>query len=106
MKDPLLQTYSFEELLYEFHSIQEEKKAALEISEAENDKIEEDKERKAQEWADKMEAEEAAQEEAANQLVDPAKDPKNIAWMEEQIKKEKERFGEDFGEDFELNFNE
>jgi hypothetical protein len=102
MKDPILQTYSFEELAYEFHSVREHKKVQVEYTEQETDKIEEDKDKQAQEWADQMEAEEAAEQLKAQ---DPLKDPSNIKWMEEQIAKHKEEFGEDFGDDVSLDFN-
>jgi hypothetical protein len=97
MKDPLLLTYTFEELMYEFHSMREHDKAAGERAEQENDKIEEAKDKAAQDWVDQMEAEEAAN--------DPMKDPANIKWMEEQMALDKEMFGEDFGKDLSLDFN-
>lgn len=71
--------------------------------EQENDKIEEEKYQEAEAWADKMEAEELDDE--FNELEkDPLKDPDNIAWMEEQMKKAKEQYGEDFGEDISEDF--
>jgi len=117
MKDPLLQTYTFEELLYEYHSIAEHHKAKLEKAEEETDKIEVEKEKAGLDWADQMEAEEAAEEAArvakaavavptpAVQPPNPAEDPENIKWMEEQIQREKEIHGESFGEDLGLDFN-
>lgn len=100
MKDPLLLTYTFEELMYEFHSLNEDTKAIQERVQQESDKIEEAKEKAALSWVDQMEAEEAA--EAA---TDPTKDPENVKWMEEQLALEKEKFGEDFGEDLNLDFD-
>jgi len=97
MKDPLLLTYTFEELVYEFHSVHEHEKAIVERVKQEDDKIEETKEQATMDWADQMEAEEAAE--------NPAKDPANVKWMEEQLLKDKETFGEDFGEDLSLNFD-
>lgn len=99
MKDPLLATYTLEELVYEFHSTREHKKALAEQAEEQNDKIEEEKDKEAQEWADMMEAEEEGEHE------DPSKDPDNVNWMEEQIAKDKELYGEDYGENLDLNFN-
>jgi len=100
MKDPLLQTYTLEELLYEYHSIQEQKLAREEATEEEADKIEEEKDKEAQAWADRMEAEEAE----AAEVTDPSMHPDNIRWMEEQLRKEKELYGEDYGEDLNTDF--
>lgn len=108
MKDPLLQSYTFEELMYEFHSVREHEIAASERVGQEDDMIELAKEQSDQEWADRMEAEEAAEEaakEAAKIKNDPSKDPANIAWMEKQLALDKETFGEDFGKDLTLDFD-
>jgi len=96
MKDPLLLSYTFEELMYEFQSMREHEKAALEKTEQEADKIEEAKVDEAQAWADKMEAEEEN---------DPAKEANNIEWMKKQIALDKAAFGEDFGDDIGVDFN-
>ena len=37
---------------------------------------------------------------------DPLKDPKNIEWMEEEIRKNKLVFGDDFGDDLNMDFDE
>lgn len=100
MKDPLLLSYTFEELLYEFHSVREHEEAIIEKAKEEADKIEEAKEEADLDWVAKMEAEDAAQE--AN---NPSSDPDNVKWMEEQLALDKETFGEDFGEDINLDFN-
>lgn len=93
MKDPILQTYSIEELIYEYYSVSEHKKAKAEQAEEETDKIEEEKEKQDQEWADAMEAEE-----------DPIDNPDNMKWIQDQIELDKEKFGEDFGDDLNLDF--
>lgn len=105
-KDPLLQSYTFEELMYEFHSIREHEKAEVERTEQKADKIEEDKEAAVKDWADKLEAEELEAEklQAEKASQDPAKDPANVKWMQEQIALQKEEFGEEFGEDVNLDF--
>jgi hypothetical protein len=112
LKDPLLLSYTLEELLYEFYDRIERTKAEAERLEREDDKIEEDKERAAVDWAEqeeKRELEAAMKAEAAKAeskpVEDPTKDPANIAWMEEQVQKAKEVFGESFGEDIEENFD-
>ena len=112
MKDPVLLSYSFEELMYEFQSVKEHKKAQIEQAEQETDKIEEEKEQANNDWAAQLEAEEAAAEAAAEAEAaarikeDPSKDPTNIKWMEEQIALSKEQLGEDFGENLNLDFNQ
>jgi hypothetical protein len=100
MKDPLLLSYTFEELLYEFYSVREHEEAIIERVKQEADKIEEAKEEADLDWVARMEAEEAAAE-----ASDPSNNPDNIKWMEEQLALDKETFGEDFGEDINLDFN-
>jgi hypothetical protein len=111
LKDPVLQSYSLEELLYEYYNVIERHKAVEENVQAETDKIEEERLKAAEEWADKMEEEEEQLErQKAEKSKDPKKeptynpltDPANIAWMEEQMKAQKEQFGEDFGEDISM----
>ena len=57
-------------------------------------------------WAEQEEKREleALCEEGSKEPKDPAKDPKNIAWMEQEIQKAKELFGDSFGEDIEESF--
>jgi hypothetical protein len=110
LKDPLLQTYTIEELLYEFYDRIERAKAEQERLEQEDVKIEESRDKQAEDWAEKMEREEREAEmraEAAKseeKPVDPTKDPENIKWMEEQLQAAKKIHGETFGEDIEENF--
>jgi hypothetical protein len=109
LKDPLLETYTLEELLYEFHDKIEREKAAIEAVEQDSDKIEQAKEKESLDWAEqeeKRELEELAKKEIneSNSEVDPTKNAENIRWMEEQIRAQKELLGEDFGED--INFSE
>jgi len=107
LKDPLLKTYTVEELLYEFYDRIERKKAEEEQEEASEFKKEDDKDKAAQDWAEQEEQRElnAMKSEATAELVDPTKDPQNVAWMEEQIKKAKEIHGDSFGEDIEETFD-
>ena len=110
--DPLLQSYTLEQLLYEFydrverHAAEEERSKDVEIQQ------EEDKEKADLDWAEKMEQEELAQMKAkaaateSKKVEDPTKDPENVKWMEEQMRIHKEQFGETFGEDIEANFEE
>ena len=110
--DPLLQSYTLEQLLYEFydrverHAAEEERIKGAEIQQEEN------KEKADLDWADAEELKDREalriKEEAASQeskeIKNPALDPENIKWMEEQIKANKEQFGETFGEDINDSF--
>ena len=110
LKDPLLASYTLEELLYEFYDRIERNKADQERLEQEDVKIEEQQDKAAEDWAEKMEREEREAEmraEAAkSEKLDPTKDPANIKWMEEQMAQGKKIFGETFGEDIEDSFEE
>jgi hypothetical protein len=103
LKDPLLESYTLEELLYEFYDKIERAKAAEETIEQENDRIEEAKEKKVLDWAEQEEKREM-EEEMRKQASNPAQDPNNIKWMEEQIAAAKEIYGTNFGEDIEDSF--
>jgi hypothetical protein len=112
LKDPLLQEYTLEDLLYEFYD-RIERRAAEEERQKQGEIDQEVAKEKADlDWAEKMEQEELAQmkakaaaEEAAKK-VDPTKDPENVKWMEEQMRIAKEQFGDTFGEDVELKFDD
>ena len=54
-------------------------------------------------WAD---AEEAKEKEATEKPSDPTQDPENIRWMEEQMQKAKEQYGDTFGEDISEDFTD
>lgn len=112
LKDPILLSYSLEELLYEFYDKIERRIAEEERAESESVKIEEDKEKVVLDWAEQEEKKElealkakAADEEAKPKPTqDPTKDLANVAWMEQQLKQGKEIFGESFGDDIEEDF--
>ena len=110
LKDPILLTYTLEDLLYEFYDRIERTKASEEAVESEDDRIEEDKEKAVLDWAEQEEKREleALKDEAAElelkKVEDPTKDPENVKWMEEQIKKDQDEFGTDFGTDLDLEF--
>ena len=111
LKDPLLLSYTLEELLYEFYDRIERSKADEERLEQEDVKIEEEKDKLNEDWAEKMEREELEAEmrksgaESSQPITDPTKDPANVAWMEEQIEAGKKVYGETFGEDIEESFD-
>lgn len=110
LKDPLLESYTLEELLYEFYDKMERQKAAEERIAKEADKMEAAKEQEALDWAEAEEKKELEEEmrraAAASKESDPTKDPANIKWMEEQMAAAKQLYGEDFGEDFDETFEE
>jgi hypothetical protein len=112
LKDPLLQEYTFEELLYEFYDRVERNRAEKEQSAKANDRIEEDRLKENLDWAEEEERKELEalrkkqQEQAKEKPKDPTEDPENVKWMEEQVQKEieqgKKLFGDDFGEDIDF----
>ena len=120
LKDPLLNQYSIEELAYEYFLIGELAAYKQEKIDEENDRIEEAKIKIDTDWADEMEAEDLAREEAEakakakkiakekaeKEAYDPLKDPEQIKWMEEEMEKSKTVFGEDFGEDVSMKFED
>lgn len=109
LKDPLLETYTVEELLYEFYDKMERQKAAEERAKREADKIEEDKEQAVLDWAEeeeKKELEEMQKGLHSQKTTDPTKDPANIKWMEEQMAIAKQLYGDSFGEDINESFDE
>lgn len=110
LKDPLLLSYTLEELLYEFYDRIERQKAEEERLEQDSVKIEESKDKEAEDWAERMERMEreaemradAAKSEAGQS--DPTQDPENVKWMEEQLRIGKTVHGETFGEDIDESF--
>jgi len=106
-KDPLLETYSLEELLYEYFYFIEEKQWQIEKEQLEGDKIEEDKRKDGLKWAEEMEKMEQLENDKIqqNKIENTNITDKDKQWMEEYIKKNKEQQGETFGEDIEEVFN-
>jgi hypothetical protein len=108
LKDPILLSYSLEELLYEFYDRVERDKAEKERAGQVNDKIEDDRLKENLDWAEEEERKELElrKKQAEESAKDPAKDPDNQAWMEEVLKEEIEKgkklYGPDFGEDLEI----
>lgn len=98
--------------MYEFYDRIERQKAAEEAVEQESDKIESDKDQKIQDWAEEEEKRELAEQmekdkaKAESMIPKPAEDSMNKAWMDDQLRKEKEIFGDSFGEDVAVSFEE
>lgn len=93
LKDPLLDTYTTEELYYEYMDKVEREKAAEKHTEQEHDRIEDEKNKQAVDWAE---------EEEARELAELKKQQEDAAWMKMQLEKEKELRGDDFGDDLSL----
>ena len=111
LKDPLLESYTLEELLYEFFDKSERQKASEENVVKETDKIEEAKEKEVLDWAEQEEKKELEEMKHAAQKIksgpqDPTHNPDNIKWMNEQLEKYKQIHGASFGEDIEESFDE
>jgi len=116
LKDPLLESYTVEELLYEFYDRQERELAAEAHIDQDADRIETKKVQENLDWAEEEERKElevlrAKQEaaEKAEEPVNPLDDPSNQEWMKKKIEEDlalaKETFGSDFGEDIDEDFN-
>lgn len=107
LKDPLLESYTLEELLYEFYDKIERQQAREERSTKEADKIEEAKEKEVLDWAEQEEKKELEEmQRRAAKTTTPMQDPENIKWMDEQLQKAKQIHGETFGDDIEEKFEE
>ena len=99
LKDPVLESYTVYELIYEYFDKIERKKAAERVVEQENDKIEDQKLDETLSWIEEEERKEReAKEKTKTEEVD-----KDEAWMIEQLKKQ---YGDQFGEDVNLNLGE
>lgn len=108
LKDPILESYSLEELLYEFYDKIERQKASEERAAKEADKMEEAKEKEVLDWAEQEEKKELEELKRAAEAgkVNPAQDPENLKWMNEQLQKYKQEYGDSFGEDIDETFSE
>lgn len=107
MKDPILQSYTLEELYYEFKEHSEREKASKERVEQEADKIEQDKTDEALDWAEAEEKREASavSKNADTRSPDWQPTDEDRKWMEDELRKAKEMYGDDFGEDVNEDFS-
>jgi hypothetical protein len=112
LKDPLLMSYTLEELIYEFYDRVERRLAEEEAVNLENDRIEDDKDKVVEDWIESEEKKELealkanASKASAPVESDPRKDAENIKWMEKQLEAAKKVHGESFGEDIEMSFED
>ena len=107
LKDPLLQQYTLEELAYEYYAVSETNVYQKELDNESTDKIEEEKLRQANEWADKMEDDEDDTEWTEEELAEldiptPKASKQDEEWIKQNID-ENELF---FDEDLNLTFDE
>jgi hypothetical protein len=91
LKDPLLDSYTIEELTYEYYDRIERRKASEETLDLESDKIEEDEMQANLDWAAEEERKELEELERVRQGIE---------------QQGKEEHGEDFGEDLNIDFSE
>lgn len=105
LKDPLLQEYTLEELYYEYRNKIERKRAAEKAIEENDDKIEQEKIDDALAWAEAEELRESENQTAKDvngAEWQPSEEDKK--WMEKELERAKQEFGDDFGEDIEEEF--
>ncbi len=107
LKDPLLLSYTIEELMYEFYNFIERQKSLASQLEDGDDKIEEDVKKAALDWAEQEELKELdmLQSQAAEQPEKSGLTKDDIKWMEDKMKEAKEVHGESFGEDINEDFS-
>ncbi len=98
LKDPLLESYTLPELLYEYYDKSERALAAEEVIELNTDKIEAAQEEETMGWVEEEERKDREAEETEAKAKKEAEDEK---WMLKQLKKE---HGDDFGKDIDTDF--
>ena len=102
LKDPLLESYTLEELLYEYFDIIKRKEAEEEEAKAINDKIEDEKLDATLKWAEedeRLEAELAAQEEMLKNSLGDKQEPQNEQ-SEQKNEPNEEVYPEEINSDF------
>lgn len=102
----MLQSYTLEELLYEYHDKVERRKAEEASSEKEADRMEDEQIKANLDWAEEEERKEL-EAMKAKQAADEAqrKAEEQIA-LEEQMRLAKESIGEGFGDDIDTDFGD
>ena len=102
LKDPILASYTLEELTYEYYDKIERRKAIDEAVDEESDRIEDGVLKENLTWAEEEEKKE--REEMLQKLEEEKK--ANEEWMKQEIERAKEKHGNDYGEDVTLDFSE
>jgi hypothetical protein len=106
LKDPLLDSYTVYELMYEYFDKIERKNATYKAIEQENDKIEDSKLDETLSWIEQEEKKEAEKMAAQQAKEVKEEQPPKIddeQWMVQQLKSQ---YGDEFGEDINLNLDE
>ncbi len=105
LKDPVLQSYTLEELLYEYHDKVERRKAEEDISEKDADRMEEGRIQDNLDWAEEEERKEleALKQSEADEAQRKAEEQIEI---ERQIEIAKDTKGGDFGDDIDTDFRD
>lgn len=110
LKDPILQEYTFEELMYEYYDYTVREEARKNNIDKQADIIEEEKEKETLDWVAEEERKELEAEKAKEQAKSAEPSAEDKEWMrkqaEEQLKINKELYGDDYGEDLSINFDE
>jgi hypothetical protein len=105
LKDPLLESYTLEELLYEYHDKVERRKAEEQSSDKEADRIEEERIKTSLDWA-----EEEERKELETIRVQEAEEAKRKAEeqieIERQIEIARNTIGGDFSDDIDTDFGD
>ena len=94
LKDPLLESYTMEELLYEYYMYYETDVYRDEKIKVDNDRIEEDKQQHSLDWAEAEEAkelEELKRRQATEDSSKKAEQDANRKWMDEKLREEAEK---------------
>lgn len=106
LKDPLLDSYTIYELMYEYFDKIERKNAIHKAVEQENDKIEDSKLDDTLNWIEQEEKREA-EKKAAKKIQEVVEEQPSTVddeqWMIQQLKGQ---YGDEFGEDINLNLDE
>ena len=102
LKDPILESYTLEELTYEYYDKIERRKAAETAVEQESDRIEDEVLEDNLAWA---EEEERKEREAMQQRMEEEK-AANEEWMKQELEKAKQEYGDDYGDNIDVDFSE
>ena len=105
LKDPVLQSYTLEELLYEYHDKVERRKAEEEHTEKEADRIEEGGIQANLDWAELEERKEleALKQKEAEEAQRAAEEQMEL---ERQMEIARNTMGSDFGDDIDTDFGD
>lgn len=104
LKDPVLLSYTIEELLYEFFNSKERSEAMKQQLEEQDDRIEEEQHQGALDWAEQEELKELEQLNAQSNREPYKPTAEDTEWINKQLQEAKERYGDDYGKDIDEDF--